>query len=106
MTSSAQALDGSLERLGLDYVDLLLIHWPNPGQDRYVEAWEGLVSLLEAGRVRAIGTSNFKPAHLERIIAATRVAAMIRSRWVGWFEVPPGDPAAPEQRTQVLPTST
>ena len=70
----AQALDGSLERLGLDYVDLLLIHWPNPGQDRYVEAWEGLVALLETGRVRAIGTSNFKPAHLERIIAATGVA--------------------------------
>ena len=70
----AEALDASLERLGLDYVDLYLIHWPNPAQDRYVEAWEGLVGLLEAGRVRAIGTSNFKPAHLERIIAATGVA--------------------------------
>ncbi len=68
-----QALDGSLDRLGLDYVDLLLIHWPNPAQDRYVEAWEGLVALLEAGRVRAIGTSNFKPVHLERVIAATGV---------------------------------
>ena len=70
----AKALDGNLDRLGLDYVDLLLIHWPNPQQDRYVEAWEGMVGLLEAGRVRAIGTSNFKPAHLERIIAATGVA--------------------------------
>jgi 2,5-diketo-D-gluconate reductase A len=70
----AQALDASLERLGLDYVDLYLIHWPNPQQDRYVEAWEGLVALLDAGRVRAIGTSNFKPAHLERIISATGVA--------------------------------
>jgi 2,5-diketo-D-gluconate reductase A len=49
----------------------LLIHWPNPGQDRYVQAWEGLVRLLEQGRVRAIGTSNFKPSHLDRITAAT-----------------------------------
>ena len=71
---AAQALDASLERLGLDYVDLLLIHWPNPDQDRYVEAWQGLVRLLEQGRVRAIGTSNFKPAHLQRILDATGVA--------------------------------
>jgi 2,5-diketo-D-gluconate reductase A len=64
----AEACDASLERMGLDYLDLLLIHWPNPAQDQYVDAWLGLVKLLEAGRVRAIGTSNFKPAHLERII--------------------------------------
>jgi 2,5-diketo-D-gluconate reductase A len=70
----AQAAQRSLDTLGLDYLDLLLIHWPNPAHDRYVEAWEGLVQLLESGRVKAIGTSNFKPAHLERIIAATGVA--------------------------------
>ena len=58
---------------GLDYLDLLLIHWPNPGLDRYVQAWDGLVQLLETGRVRAIGTSNFKPAHLDRIISETSV---------------------------------
>ena len=52
----------------------MLIHWPNPRQDRYVEAWEGLVALRETGRVRAIGVSNFKPAHLERVIAETGVA--------------------------------
>lgn len=69
----AQALDGSLQRLGLDYVDLLLIHWPNPDQDRYVDAWRGLAQLLEQGRVRAIGTSNFKPAHLDRLLAETGV---------------------------------
>lgn len=62
-----QACDLSLQRLGLDYIDLLLIHWPNPDQDRYVEAFAGLVRLLEAGKVRAIGTSNFKPAHLQRL---------------------------------------
>ncbi|WP_436532062.1 aldo/keto reductase [Actinoplanes sp. HUAS TT8] len=70
----AEAARRSLDTLGLDYLDLLLIHWPNPGHDRYVEAWEGLVQLLESGLVRAIGTSNFKPAHLERIIKATGVA--------------------------------
>jgi 2,5-diketo-D-gluconate reductase A len=68
-----QACANSLERLGLDYVDLLLIHWPNPDQDRYVEAWQGLVQLLDDGLVRAIGTSNFKPHHLDRIIDATGV---------------------------------
>ena len=62
-----QACDASLLRLGLDHVDLLLVHWPNPDQDRYVEAFEGLVRLLEAGKVRAIGTSNFKPTHLQRL---------------------------------------
>lgn len=70
---AAEACQRSTDRLGLDYVDLLLIHWPNPQQDRYVQAWEGLARLLEDGRVRAIGTSNFKPAHLDRIIAETGV---------------------------------
>jgi 2,5-diketo-D-gluconate reductase A len=70
---AAQAFQRSADRLGLDQVDLLLIHWPNPAQDRYVQAWEGLVRLLGTGRVRAIGTSNFTPAHLDRIIAATGV---------------------------------
>jgi 2,5-diketo-D-gluconate reductase A len=69
-----EAFERSAERLGLEYLDLLLIHWPNPGQDRYVAAWEGLLRLLEEGLVRAIGTSNFKPAHLERIITGTGVA--------------------------------
>ena len=62
-----QACEASLERLGLDYIDLFLVHWPNPDQRRYVEAFEGLVKLQEAGLVRAIGTSNFKPAHLQRL---------------------------------------
>jgi 2,5-diketo-D-gluconate reductase A len=70
---AAEAFERSADRLGLDYVDLLLIHWPNPRQDRYVSAWQGLAQLLEQGRVRAIGTSNFKPSHLERIIAETGV---------------------------------
>jgi 2,5-diketo-D-gluconate reductase A len=62
-----QTCEASLERLGLDYLDLLLVHWPNPDQDRYVDALRGLDELLQAGTLRAIGTSNFKPAHLQRV---------------------------------------
>jgi 2,5-diketo-D-gluconate reductase A len=68
-----QAWANSASRLGLDYIDLLLIHWPNPAQDRYVDAWRGMTKLLEAGKVRAIGVSNFKPAHIDRLIAETGV---------------------------------
>lgn len=63
-----EACEASLQRLGLDYIDLLLIHWPNPDQDRFVEAFLGLMNLLDKGLVRAIGTSNFKPAHLQRLL--------------------------------------
>jgi 2,5-diketo-D-gluconate reductase A len=69
----AEACERSAERLGLDYIDLLLVHWPNPGQDRYVDAVRGLARLLADGRLRAIGTSNFKPAHLQRVIDETGV---------------------------------
>jgi 2,5-diketo-D-gluconate reductase A len=68
-----QAFEASLQRLGVETVDLLLIHWPNPGQGRYVDAWRGLSQLLDEGRVRAIGTSNFKPAHLQRLLDETGV---------------------------------
>ncbi|MCU1676226.1 MAG: aldo/keto reductase [Frankiales bacterium] len=67
------ALGASLDRLALDYVDLLLVHWPNPQQDRYVEAWRGMGQLLDDGLVRAIGTSNFKPAHLQRLLDETGI---------------------------------
>lgn len=66
-----QAAEASLQRLGVEYLDLLLIHWPNPDQGTYVQAFEGLLKLLDAGVVRAIGTSNFKPAHLQKLIDAT-----------------------------------
>jgi 2,5-diketo-D-gluconate reductase A len=69
-----QAFANSAERLGLETIDLFLIHWPNPKQDRYVDAWRGMIELLDAGRVRAIGVSNFKPAHLDRLMAETGVA--------------------------------
>lgn len=70
---AAAGVAGNLERLGLDYADLVLIHWPNPDQDLYVKAWEGLIALREQGLARAIGTSNFKPANLDRLIAETGV---------------------------------
>ncbi|MDP9888710.1 aldo/keto reductase [Arthrobacter sp. FW306-05-C] len=68
-----RAYDDSLRRLGVDYLDMFMCHWPNPGWGQYVEAWKGLVKLLEEGRVKAIGVSNFKPGHLARIIEATGV---------------------------------
>jgi 2,5-diketo-D-gluconate reductase A len=68
-----QAWARSSERLGLEHIDLLLIHWPNPEQDRYVDAWRGLIELLDDGKVRSIGVSNFKPAHLDRLLEATGV---------------------------------
>ncbi|MCE3277295.1 MAG: aldo/keto reductase [Propionibacteriaceae bacterium] len=68
-----QAYQASLERLGVDYIDLLLVHWPNPDQDRYVDALRGLQSILDSDGLRAIGTSNFKPAHLKRVLDETGI---------------------------------
>lgn len=62
-----EAAEASLKRLGLDYIDLFLIHWPNPAQDKYVEAFEGLLRLQEKGIVKAIGVSNFKVFHLQKL---------------------------------------
>jgi 2,5-diketo-D-gluconate reductase A len=68
-----EAWADSTKRLGVDYIDLFLIHWPLPRQDRYVDAVRGLAKLLEDGRVRAIGGSNFKPAHLDRVLGESGV---------------------------------
>ena len=65
------AFDASLDRLGFDYVDLYLIHWPLPKQDRYVETWRALEKIAGDGRARAIGVSNFQIAHLQRLIDET-----------------------------------
>jgi diketogulonate reductase-like aldo/keto reductase len=62
-----RSFDTSARELGLEVVDLLLIHWPAPRQDRYVETWRALEELRAAGRVRAIGVSNFNASHLERL---------------------------------------
>lgn len=64
------AFDASLAKLGLDYLDLYLIHWPSPARDSYLETWRAFEKLYADGRVRAIGVSNFLPEHLQRIIDA------------------------------------
>jgi 2,5-diketo-D-gluconate reductase A len=66
-----RAFHRSLERLEMDYVDLYLIHWPVPAHDRYVETWKAFMELRDEGLIRAIGVSNFQPAHLERLIEET-----------------------------------
>ncbi len=62
-----RAFDKSLGLLGLDAVDLYLVHWPCPGRDRYVETWRALARLKQEGRARSIGVSNFTPEHLQRL---------------------------------------
>ncbi|PTT66030.1 aldo/keto reductase [Arthrobacter sp. HMWF013] len=74
---AAEGLDGSLQRLGLDYVDLLLIHWPLPARDEFISTWKTFERLQAAGKVRSIGVSNFKPAHLERLLAETDVVPAV-----------------------------
>ncbi|WP_231880823.1 aldo/keto reductase [Brachybacterium sp. sponge] len=71
------ACEASLERLGLDYVDLYLIHWAVPSQGQHVEAWKALVALQERGLVRAIGVSNFPKEQLAEVIEATGVVPAI-----------------------------
>ncbi|MFB8190708.1 aldo/keto reductase [Microbacterium sp. NPDC055988] len=78
--SSAKArtsIEESRSRLGLDATDLHLIHWPNPSQDEYVQAWAALVDAQTRGVVRQIGVSNFLPEHLERIERETGVRPVV-----------------------------
>ena len=67
------AFETSLDKLGMDYVDLYLIHWPLPARDLYVETWQMMEKLYAEGRARAIGVSNFLPQHLRRLQAETTV---------------------------------
>ena len=72
-----RAFDESLVKLGLDYVDLYLIHWPAPKQDRYVDAYRALETLRADGRARSIGVSNFHTHHLDRLLAETDVVPAV-----------------------------
>ncbi|WP_060928133.1 aldo/keto reductase [Microbacterium hydrocarbonoxydans] len=71
------SIEESRSRLGLDVTDLHLIHWPNPHQDEYVQAWQALVDAQQRGVVRQIGVSNFLPEHLERIERETGVRPVV-----------------------------
>jgi len=75
--SAFDAFDESLEKLGLEYVDLYLIHWPAPANDQYVETWHALEKIRASGRARSIGVSNFLVPHLERLLAETDVVPAV-----------------------------
>ncbi|MGH3745076.1 MAG: aldo/keto reductase, partial [Mycobacteriales bacterium] len=81
------ALDASLRRLGLDEVDLYLIHWPRPKEDRYVETWQALEKAYADGHARAIGVSNFTPHQLRRLLADSTVTPALNQ-----IELHPGFP--------------
>ena len=75
--SARAALASSLDRLGLDHVDLYLIHWPRPDLDRYVTSWQTLEQLRDEGLTRSIGVSNFHRPHLERLLAETETVPAV-----------------------------
>lgn len=72
-----RAFDESLEKLALDYVDLYLIHWPQPTTNKYVETWRAFERILESGRARSIGVSNFQESHLRRLEDETLVVPAV-----------------------------
>ena len=75
--SAKEAFEESRSKLGLDYIDLYLIHWPAPSRDLYVETWKALEELREDGRVRSIGVSNFREEDLERLAAETETVPVL-----------------------------
>ena len=75
--AALQTIEESVLRTGLDYIDLYLIHWPNPKQEKYVEAWQALIDAQKTGLVRSIGVSNFLPEHIDRLEKETGVLPVI-----------------------------
>ncbi|GAB2889304.1 aldo/keto reductase [Paralcaligenes sp. KSB-10] len=75
--SAMSAFDESMKRLGLDYVDLYLIHWPVPETNLYVKAWEAMIQLHDEGRIKSIGVSNFNIEHLQRLLDKTGVLPVV-----------------------------
>ncbi|MFB8265257.1 MULTISPECIES: aldo/keto reductase [unclassified Streptomyces] len=71
--ATLRAFDASLDKLGLDYLDLYLIHWPLPSKDSYVDTYKALEKIYADGRAKAIGVSNFLPEHLERLLGETSI---------------------------------
>ena len=85
--AALQAFDSSMSKLGLDVLDLYLIHWPLPKRNTYVESWKAFEKLYADGRVRSIGVSNFQTNHLNRLFAETDVKPVINQ-----IELHPGLP--------------
>ncbi len=75
--STLAAFDASLTKLGLDYVDLYLIHWPVAGKNLYLDTWRAFESIAEQGLVRSIGVSNFQPSHLRRLLAESQTPPVL-----------------------------
>ncbi|MDG4877074.1 aldo/keto reductase [Mesorhizobium sp. WSM4935] len=75
--AALRAFDDTMQKLGIDQIDLFLIHWPVPSQNKYVEAWKALVELQKAGRIKSVGVSNFNQDHLEHIIGETGVTPVV-----------------------------
>ena len=72
-----RAMDASLKRLGTDYVDLYLIHWPSAYRGKYIETWKALIRLREEGKAKSIGVSNFEGSYIDELITATGEAPVI-----------------------------
>jgi len=92
------AIEESVLRTGLDYLDLYLIHWPNPSQQLFVEAWEAMIEARERGLVRSIGVSNFLPEYLDQLIAATGVTPSVNQIELHPYYNQPEQRAADKQR--------
>ena len=75
--AALRAFDGTMERLGLEVLDLYLIHWPVPMENLYVESWKAMVRLRAEGRIRSIGVSNFEQEHLQRLLDETGTAPSV-----------------------------
>ena len=77
LAEAQTAIEESVERMGLDYIDLYLIHWPDPSKGLYAEAWQALIQARQQGYVRHIGVSNFLPGHIDQLIAQTGVTPAV-----------------------------
>ncbi len=97
---ATKAIDDSLERLGLDYVDLYLIHWPNPikyrdnWQESNAESWRAMEEAQEAGKIRSLGISNFMPRHLEPLLETANVKPTVNQILLNPSEMQPETVAA------------